>query len=90
MTDRNFHYDVDKIYPGLSSGFLSNMAQELEGIMVDAINNDVQGIHEHLVIINTTVTEMMKRETEYQTNISMEKFLSDQETIGTIDKKSLV
>jgi len=90
MTNRNFHYDVDKIYPGLCSEFLSDMAQEMEGIMVDAINNDIQGIHEHLVIINNTVAEMMKRESEQTENISLEKFLSDQETIGTMDKKSLV
>lgn len=62
MTERNFGYNVDKIYPGLCSEFLSDMAQEIEGIMMDAVNNDIKGIHDHLVIINKTVNGMLKLE----------------------------
>ncbi len=90
MTIRDFQYDVDKIYPGLCTEFLSDMAQEMEGIMVDAVNNDIPGIHEHLVIINNTVNEMMKRQLEQTKTISKEKSASDQKKITPIYKKSLV
>lgn len=62
MTIRNFEYNVDKIYPGLCREFLSDMSQEMEGIMIDAVNNNVKGIHEHLVIINKTVNDLIKQE----------------------------
>ena len=62
MTIINFDYNVDKIYPGLCQEFLSDMSQEMEGIVVAAVNNDVKGIHEHLVIINKTVNGLMKQE----------------------------
>jgi len=90
MTNRNFRYDVDKIYPGLCSEFLSDMAKEMEGIMVDAINNDIKGIHDHLAIINKTVNEMSRIQSSQTENAQKEKFLSEQNKIWTLYKKSLV
>lgn len=90
MTNKNSLYEEDKIYPGLCSEFLSDMAKEMEGIMVDAINNDIQGIHDHLAIINNTVIEMLKIQSDQTENASKEKFLSEQKRISTLYKKSLV
>jgi hypothetical protein len=92
MTTQNLGNDINRVYPGMFSQFLSILTQEMKRIKIEAkkieaMNDSVKGIYEHLTIINNAIDDMMNEKFELAKIIPEKKIELDQKGVTKIHKK---